>query len=334
VKRGLFAVLLVLGLVSAASPAALAEPAPPAAQRQQVPKPHPAPTAKKPLLRAGVRIAGVRVGRMSPAAAARAVQKGFANALVVTLNRTRFRLAPGKLATPYIDGAIGRAKAAASGTNVHLVVSVHGAAVRAAVAKLARRVDRRPLATQVQLRNGRPYVSPYAFGRKLDQQAVVAKIVHQLTANERRPMHFETETVEPRYLAGARAAVIVIDRGSNLLRVYKGAQVWRAFHVATGQAAYPTPQGRFQIVVKYRNPTWYPPTYDSWAQGLSPVPPGPSNPLGTRWMGLSASGVGIHGTNNPASIGYSVSHGCIRMQVPDSEWLFDHVDIGTTVFIV
>src|SRR5581483_9447718 len=57
-------------------------------------------------------------------------------------------------------------------------------------------------------------------------------------------------------------------------------------------------------------------------------------PLGTRWMGLSAPGVGIHGTDDPSSIGYSVSHGCIRMQVPDAEWLFEHVKIGTTVVIV
>jgi lipoprotein-anchoring transpeptidase ErfK/SrfK len=87
-------------------------------------------------------------------------------------------------------------------------------------------------------------------------------------------------------------------------------------------------------VVKWKNPWWYPPTQDSWAKGLKPVPPGPGNPLGTRWMGLSAPGVGIHGTDEPSSIGYSASHGCIRMQVPDAEWLFDHVDVGTTVYVV
>jgi L,D-transpeptidase ErfK/SrfK len=115
---------------------------------------------------------------------------------------------------------------------------------------------------------------------------------------------------------------------------YSARGVVRRFAVATGQAIYPTPAGRFHIVVKWRNPWWYPPTYDSWAKGLSPVPPGPNNPLGSRWMGISSPGVGIHGTNNPSSIGYSVSHGCIRMQVPDAEWLFDHVGVGTTVFIV
>jgi lipoprotein-anchoring transpeptidase ErfK/SrfK len=51
-------------------------------------------------------------------------------------------------------------------------------------------------------------------------------------------------------------------------------------------------------------------------------------------MGLSASGVGIHGTPDDTSIGYSASHGCIRMHIPDAEWLFNHVTVGTPVFIV
>ena len=74
-----------------------------------------------------------------------------------------------------------------------------------------------------------------------------------------------------------------------------------------------------------RNPWWYPPPDAPWAKGAKPIPPGPGNPLGTRWMGLSAPGVGIHGTPDPASLGYSASHGCIRMFIPSAEWLFDHV---------
>ena len=80
-------------------------------------------------------------------------------------------------------------------------------------------------------------------------------------------------------------------------------------------------------------PWWRPPD-SPWARGLKPIPPGPGNPLGTRWMGLSAAGVGIHGTPSDGSIGYSVSHGCIRMHIPEAEWLFNHVNIGTTVFII
>ena len=61
----------------------------------------------------------------------------------------------------------------------------------------------------------------------------------------------------------------------------------RTFGVATGQSQYPTPLGRFHIVVKWRNPWWYPPASD-WAKDAKPIPPGPGNPLGTRWMGISA----------------------------------------------
>ena len=117
-----------------------------------------------------------------------------------------------------------------------------------------------------------------------------------------------------------------------------GLLVWDLAHqsgpgVATGQAIYPTPRGEWHIVVKYKNPWWYPPIQDDWAKGLKPVPPGPSNPLGTRWMGLNAPGVGIHGTDEPASIGYSASHGCIRMQVPDVIDLYPRVSVGSTVLI-
>ena len=83
-----------------------------------------------------------------------------------------------------------------------------------------------------------------------------------------------------------------------------------------------------------RDPWWIPPPDSDWARGKKPIPPGPGNPLGTRWMGTTAPLVGIHGTPDAASIGYSASHGCIRMRVPDAEALFNEVDIGTPVLIV
>ena len=127
---------------------------------------------------------------------------------------------------------------------------------------------------------------------------------------------------QPGFGRAAAAASILVSRVAA-----------NAVSVATGSSRYPTPLGRFSIVVKWRNPWWYPPDSD-WARDKAPVPPGPSNPLGTRWMGISSPGVGIHGTPEPGSIGYSVSHGCVRMRISDAEWLFERVAIGTTVFIV
>jgi murein L,D-transpeptidase YcbB/YkuD len=134
----------------------------------------------------------------------------------------------------------------------------------------------------------------------------------------------------------ARAArrLVIIRRDAHRLYFYKGARPLRVFTVATGGTWTPTPHGRFRIVSKYRRPWWYPPPDSSWANDLDPIPPGPENPLGTRWMGLSVPEVGIHGTPNPASVGYSISHGCIRMKKRDAESLFRLVRVGTRVWII
>jgi lipoprotein-anchoring transpeptidase ErfK/SrfK len=122
-------------------------------------------------------------------------------------------------------------------------------------------------------------------------------------------------------------------RESKRLLLFSDVKLIREFGVATGQAAYPTPLGTYEIATMQRDPWWYPPP-SPWAKNADPVPPGPGNPLGTRWMGLSAPYIGIHGTPDAASIGYSASHGCIRMRIPDAEWLFQRVDVGTPVFII
>ena len=138
-------------------------------------------------------------------------------------------------------------------------------------------------------------------------------------------------TSEAQHARAARRLVIV-RRDAHRLYFYRGARPLRVFTVATGGTWTPTPLGHFRIVSKYRHPWWYPPA-SSWASHLHPIPPGPDNPLGTRWMGLSVSGVGIHGTPNPASVGYSISHGCIRMKKRDAEALFRLVRVGTRVWI-
>jgi lipoprotein-anchoring transpeptidase ErfK/SrfK len=139
--------------------------------------------------------------------------------------------------------------------------------------------------------------------------------------------------LEPTVRKAEFGPVIVIGRDAKSLTLYDGEQTVRSFGIATGSAEYPTPAGTWSIVDMQRNPWWRPPDSD-WAKDAEPIPPGPGNPLGTRWMGLSAAAVGIHGTPDAASIGYSASHGCIRMHVPDAEWLFEQVGIGTPVIIV
>jgi L,D-transpeptidase ErfK/SrfK len=91
-----------------------------------------------------------------------------------------------------------------------------------------------------------------------------------------------------------------------------------------------TPVGNFHIIEKVVDPTWYPP---SWNKDTTPVGPGPQNPLGERWIGLSAPRVGIHGTNDPLNVGGPVTHGCIRCYPDQIKDLFQHVAVGMPVRI-
>jgi lipoprotein-anchoring transpeptidase ErfK/SrfK len=116
---------------------------------------------------------------------------------------------------------------------------------------------------------------------------------------------------------------IVISIPDHKLALIESGRVLKVFPTAVGSPHSPSPAGSYKIVQRVVNPTWY-------TKGKV-VPPGKANPLGTRWIGLSAKGYGIHGTNNPSSIGASVSHGCIRMRNRDVEELFPLVSVGDSV---
>ena len=282
----------------------------------------------------GVTIADTDVGGMTPDAATAAVQDAFNQSLELVFGSTRVLVTPDLLgATAAVQRAIDRAKIAAPDTHIPLVVTVDQSMTAAFLAKLAKRFDRAAVDSTLFLRSGRPYLTREKAGRKLDQRRALRDVVGALTANVRDPVTLVFRPARPAVTRRNFGPVIVIHRGLNRLYLYRGMRYWRLFSVATGQHQYPTPLGRFTIIVKWKNPWWYPPP-SPWAQGQKPIPPGPDNPLGTRWMGLSAPGVGIHGTPSDGSIGYSVSHGCVRMHIPEAEWLFNHVDVGTTVFIV
>jgi hypothetical protein len=276
----------------------------------------------------------VPVGGLTTAAAISAVRNAFAAPLVLVFEGHRLQPRPAAFgAAALVKQAVLRAGKARPGTTVPLAVRVQGGRVHAYVDRLSERWDREPIDARLSLRELKPFISQDVPGRTFDRLGARQAIVAALVRNRRTPVRLRARRIEPEVTRKDFGAVIVIRRGSNRLELYDGMKPRRTFGVATGQSRYPTPLGRFEIVVKWQNPWWYPPNSD-WAQGQQPVPPGPGNPLGTRWMGISSPGVGIHGTPDAGSIGYSVSHGCIRMQIPEAEWLFEHVSIGTPVFIV
>ncbi len=282
----------------------------------------------------GVTLGGVPVGGLAQDAAVQALLQWFGRPVALRLERTTISVTTDLLGTTVpADTAVAKALTVAPDTTLGLRAGVDKALVQGFVAKLAARLDRKPVDSKLLLRNFKPVVTASVPGRRIEQGAAVVALSDELEHGTRAPIALPAKVLSPKVTEKSIGPVIVIRRGSNLLSLYKGMHIVRRFAVATGQTVYPTPLGRFQIVVKWKNPWWYPPA-SPWAKGEKPTPPGPGNPLGTRWMGLSASGVGIHGTPQDGSIGYSLSHGCIRMHIPQAEWLFDHVDVGTPVYIV
>src|SRR6185295_10006527 len=106
-------------------------------------------------------------------------------------------LDPRRFATAYVAPAIGRAQSATPGDNVKLVTSVHGAALRAYVAKLAKRFDRQGTPARLELHSGQPLITQDHAGRKLDTEPVVAGIVHALSTNTRLALGFRTKAIKP-----------------------------------------------------------------------------------------------------------------------------------------
>jgi hypothetical protein len=106
------------------------------------------------------------------------------------------------------------------------------------------------------------------------------------------------------------------------------------FHapIAIGMPGHATPTGTYEVIAKIKDPTWVPPN-SPWAAGLEPIPPGASNPLGSRWIGTSAPNIGFHATPMDYSVGHAASHGCMRMHRADVERLYDLVRVGTPVDI-
>jgi hypothetical protein len=313
--------------------------APPATTETEPPVTEPAVTEPAPpvlpvVIPDGVSISGVFVGGMMADQAALAVRTVFDEPLKFRHGRKRWTVRPDLLgAKAYVEGAVRRALRAVPGSNVDLVITVKGQVVRNYVASLDRDFSRAVKNSEVRLVNLRPRISKPAVGYAVLSDPMTAAILRALRSGDRAQLKLLGRVLKPKVTLRNFGPVIVIRRGSKQLYLYRGQRYWTRFGVATGQDAYPTPLGRFAIQVMWRDPWWYPPASD-WAQGQEPIPPGPGNPLGTRWMGLTAPLVGIHGTPDPASIGYSASHGCIRMLIPEAEWLFNHVKIGTTVFIV
>jgi len=127
---------------------------------------------------------------------------------------------------------------------------------------------------------------------------------------------------------------IVINLPQRMAFLFRGGTLERGYPVAVGRPDWPTPTGDFTVKTRETDKTWYVPKSiqeEMRREGkpvLTEVPPGPDNPLGRHWIGLSLPAIGIHGTNAPASVYGFRSHGCIRMQPDHVAELFERVAVG------
>ncbi len=127
--------------------------------------------------------------------------------------------------------------------------------------------------------------------------------------------------------AFAKATVrwVLVSLPDRKLALFENGNVVRIYRIAVGKPSTPSPVGAFKIVNRVTNPTYY--------HKGQVIAAGKNNPVGSRWMGLSAKSYGIHGTNQPNSIGEAASTGCIRMSKKDLEELFERVGVGDAVEI-
>lgn len=200
------------------------------------------------------------------------------------------------------------------------------------LAKAGKSVAAAPTDADIDVSTGWVKVVPEKAGKAIDVEASKKAVVDGVAAGDgtvklvTKPLRAVSDPT--------LSKVILVRAGENKLYLYENGQITKTWPVATGAAGYLTPTGVWHITDKILNPSWYNPG-SAWAKGLPKViGPGPNNPLGTKALRLDAPAILIHATANRASIGYSESHGCIRMTEENEAELFSMVPVGTRVAIV
>lgn len=290
----------------------------------------------------GVSIAGVPVGGLSQADATQAViaQHVLPRRATVAITFRGRRLKPvDPVKVGYVANVAYAVQVAliygrtrdlpAEGVTVPLRETINRRRLVSALKLRAAANDLPARDASVRVKGTAPVVTKARIGTVVDIARSADAVGHAILFRDRPRVSLVSKRVIPsRTSAGP---IVIIDRGNFRLTWWKaGKRI--TFPIAVGSYDHPTPTGDFSVIQKQANPTWFPPD-SPWAAGLGPIPPGVSNPLGTRWIGTSAPAIGMHGTPSSGSIGSRASHGCIRMYIHDAERLYELVEIGTPVYI-
>lgn len=215
--------------------------------------------------------------------------------------------------------------------NIPVALKYNEDALRRFILSVADALDYPPKNAYIDMSKGHPVIEHSKNGLMLMQEETMNSISEALARDSRR-VPLVVKSVRPEVADGDIKKIVVIKQSEHKLYIYDGEELEDTYAVSVGQPKYPTPNGKFYIIKKQKDPWWYPPKSE-WAKEKKSVPPGPGNPLGPYWMDLG-NGLGIHSTYDEASLGYSQSHGCVRMSEWGAMMLFKEVEEGTPVYIM
>jgi lipoprotein-anchoring transpeptidase ErfK/SrfK len=226
------------------------------------------------------------------------------------------------------------------GAELDLDIRYDKQAIARLVKRVSSNVDEPAVDASVDLEQGDVTPQESKDGRRLLARQLRRDVrTRLLDVGDDKTVRARTEVVKPKVttdeLAKKYPAIIVVNRPSFQLTLYKDLKPFKTYGIAVGQVGLETPAGLYHIQNKAVNPAWTMPNSD-WvapADRGRVVPGGiPENPLKARWLGIFA-GAGIHGTDATGSIGTAASHGCIRMLIPDVIELYDQVPVGAPIYI-
>lgn len=212
-----------------------------------------------------------------------------------------------------------------------VAISYPKAPARQKIEAIAHEVNRKPVDARLDYSTGFVKIKPERLGLQVLVGKSHADLVHAVR-NGPNNVQLTVDTQKPATTTAAYKDVLLVRIGENRLYHYENGKVVDTYSVATGTPSYPTPTGVFEITEKRYMPTWINPDPTGWGASMpASIGPGPSNPLGTRALNWSASGIRFHGTLATYSLGTQASHGCVRMSMPDVERLYEKVEVGTPI---
>ena len=205
-------------------------------------------------------------------------------------------------------------------TSIHLAAKAHIASLQREqeqFEKAAVSTQQSAFSQDAQVTASQPSIQLQSNGAAIDQEAVASKSRPSETSSAPAAIAHSASPAPKRQ--------IIISIADRQLAVIDHGQVLKTYPIAVGARGTPSPDGDFVIINHAKDPTY--------RHGDKEIAPGKDNPLGTRWMGLSLKGYGIHGTNVQSSVGKAISHGCFRMRKQDVEELYTLVQVGDTVMV-